>query len=115
MGSHLRGKEDLDVWDESRAKLAKAERMGLGDRLFAQLRISYDALGKSERRMFLDVATVFLGRRAGTALRAWRACVAQHALLCGAQPCSCAPTQSGHLRKLLCSSMDRAQTCCAHG
>ena len=75
MASHLRGKEDLDVWDESLAKLANAERMGLDDRLFTQLRISFDALGKSERRMFLDAATVFLGRRADMALRAWRACV----------------------------------------
>ena len=76
MGSHLRSKEDLDVWDESLAKLAKAERMGLDSRLFTQLRISYDALDRSEQRMFLDAATVFLGRRADSALRAWRACVA---------------------------------------
>ena len=80
MGSHLRGKVDLEVWDESLAKLANAERMGLDDRLFTTLRISYDALDRSERRMFLDAATVFLGRRADMALRAWRACVPQEIL-----------------------------------
>ena len=81
MGSHLRGKVDLDMWDESLAKLANAERMGLDSRLFTTLRISYDALDRSERRMFLDAATVFLGRRADMALRAWRACVPQDTLI----------------------------------
>ena len=42
------------------------------ERLFASLRISYDSLESSQRRMFLDAAFFFLGRSADTALRAWK-------------------------------------------
>ena len=79
MGAHLRQAGDcLERWDEALDNLAKAEDgMGHGSagKLFGRLRVSYDALTPPEKRMFLDAATIFLGRRADTVKRAWRACV----------------------------------------
>ena len=75
MGAHLRqAGNDLEEWDEALAKLQNAERLELdsSDTLFKRLRISYDALDAPEQRMFLDAATVFLGRRADTVKCAWR-------------------------------------------
>ena len=75
MGAHLRhAGDDMDEWDEALAKLHSAERLELDSSgtLFERLRISYDALAAPERRMFLDAATVFLGRRAHTVVCAWR-------------------------------------------
>lgn len=77
MGAHLRQAGNrLELWDEALAKLAKAEDgMGHGSagKIFGRLRVSYDALEAPEKRMFLDAATIFLGRRADTVKRAWRA------------------------------------------
>ena len=76
MGSHLRQAGDrLELWDEALAKLEKAENVGKGSsgKLFGRLRVSYDALDVPEQRMFLDAATIWLGRRANTVKRAWRA------------------------------------------
>ena len=75
MGALMRhAGDDLEVWDEALAKLANAERLELDSSgaLFERLRISYDALDAPEQRMFLDAATVFLGRRADTVICAWR-------------------------------------------
>ena len=76
MGSHLRQAGDrLVLWDEALAKLEKAENVGVGSsgKLFGRLRVSYDALDISDQRMFLDVATMWLGRRTNTVKRAWTA------------------------------------------
>lgn len=74
MGAHLRHVgNDVEEWDEALAKLRNAERLESGA-LFEQLRISYDALAAPEQRMFLDAATIFLGRRADTVICAWRRC-----------------------------------------
>lgn len=75
MGAHLRhAGDDLEEWDEALAKLRNAERLELDSSgtLFERLRISYDALAAPEQRMFLDAATIFLGRRADTVICAWR-------------------------------------------
>lgn len=76
MGSHLRQAGDrLVLWDEALAKLEKAENVGIGSsgKLFGRLRVSYDALDSSDQRMFLDAATMWLGRRTNTVKRAWTA------------------------------------------
>ena len=60
------------MWHEALMMLQNARDLPTGvDRLFASLRISYNALEDDQKRMFLDAAFFFLGRRADTALRAW--------------------------------------------
>ena len=94
MGAHLRhAGDDLDVWDEALAKLRNAERLELdsSDTLFERLRISYAALAAPEQRMFLDAATIFLGRRADTVICAWRRQGFGALVICK-QPChACRP------------------------
>ena len=74
--SSLRGEEgEQELWQEAQRMLQSATDLPDGEeQLFARLRISYNALGDDQRRMFLDAAFFFLGRRADTALRAWTGC-----------------------------------------
>ena len=71
--SSLRGRErEQQLWRDALNMLQSAEDMPEGEeRLFASLRISYTALKSDQRRMFLDAAFFFLGRRVDTALPAW--------------------------------------------
>ena len=76
MGAHLsslRGHErEQEMWREALSMLQRARDLPAGqEQLFASLRISYDALEVDQRRMFLDTAFFFLGRRADTAVHAW--------------------------------------------
>ena len=76
VGAHLstfRGQEqEQDMWHEALMTLQKARKLSTWtQRLFASLRISYDALQQDQMRMFLDTAFFFLGRRADTAVHAW--------------------------------------------
>ena len=75
MGAHLsslRGLEDEEeAWCEALKMLMEAEDPP-DRRLFASLSISYNGLKADQRRMFLDAAFFFLGRRADTAKHAWR-------------------------------------------
>ena len=77
MGAHLsslRGqKREEEMWGEALRMLQSARDLPAGEeRLFASLRISYDALEDDKKRMFLDVAFFLLGRRADTATQAWK-------------------------------------------
>lgn len=78
MGAHLsslRGQEhEQGGWRAALGMLQSAEELPEEERLYASLRISYDALGDAQRRMFLDAAFFFLGRRADTAVHAWQGC-----------------------------------------
>ncbi len=72
--SSLRGQErEQQLWREALQMLRIARELPEGEeQLFESLRISYDALKEDEqRRMFLDAAFFFLGRRADTAVHAW--------------------------------------------
>ena len=76
LGAHLRslrGKErEQKMWYEALKMLRKAVKLPSGrDKLFASLRVSYDALGGDQQRMFLDAAFFLLNRRTDTALHAW--------------------------------------------
>ena len=89
MGAHLsslRGQEnEQDMWRESLKMLQSSHELPAAEeRLFASLRISYDALEDSQKRMFLDTAFFFLGRRITTALSAWEGygCNATHSQSC---------------------------------
>ena len=63
------------MWREALQMLQNARDLPAGqERLFASLRISYDALEHDQRRMFLDAAFFFLERRADTAMHAWKGC-----------------------------------------
>ena len=74
--SSLRGHEyEQEMWREALQMLQRAEDLPEEEeRLFASLRISYDALKHTQKRMFLDAAFFFLGRCADTALHAWKGC-----------------------------------------
>ena len=79
MGAHLcsfRGQErEQEIWHEALTMLRSAAELPAGQELlFARLRTSYDALNSEQKRMFFDAAFFFLGRRADTALHAWRGC-----------------------------------------
>ena len=70
--SSIRGHEhERDMWRQALKMLKCAEDLPEEERLFASLRISYNALKDFQKRMFLDVAFFFLGRRADTAVHAW--------------------------------------------
>ena len=61
------------MWHEALEMLQNAKDLSGGhEQLFASLRISYDALTDYQRRMFLDAAFFFLGRRVDTAKHAWK-------------------------------------------
>ena len=63
------------MWLEALKLLQSAKDLPQGEeQLFASLRISFDALPDQEKRMFLDAASFFLGRRANTAMHAWKGC-----------------------------------------
>ena len=79
MGAHmgsLRGQErEQEMWLEALEMLRSAEDLPEEEeRLFASLRISYDALKDTQKRMFLDAPFFFLGRCADTAINAWQGC-----------------------------------------
>ena len=78
MGAHLsslRGQQhEQGRWCQALEILQSAEELPEEERLYASLRISYDALEDAQKRMFLDAAFFFLGRRADTAVHAWQGC-----------------------------------------
>ena len=75
MGSLRRHEHEQEMWREALGMLRRAEDLPKGKkRLFAMLRISYDALSDAQQRMFLDAAFFFLRRRVDTAIHAWKGC-----------------------------------------
>ena len=59
------------MWREALEMLQSAEDLP-DQRLFTSLRITYNALKDDQRRMFLDAAYFFLGRRADMAKHVWK-------------------------------------------
>ncbi|CAM6106252.1 unnamed protein product [Calypogeia fissa] len=73
-GSYLRKhKTDATAWKQTLDKLGKAQAVtGLrDDRVWASLRISYDALSDEEKEMFIEAGTCFCGQPLEVALAAW--------------------------------------------
>ena len=60
------------MWRKTLEVLQSAKDLPVEQQLLAGLRISYGALNDVQQRMFLDAAFFFLGRRADTAMRAWK-------------------------------------------
>ncbi|CAM6082918.1 unnamed protein product [Calypogeia fissa] len=74
MGSYLKKhKTDATVWKQTLDKLEKAQAVtGLrDDRVWASLRINYDALSDEEKGMFIEAGTYFFQQRLELALAAW--------------------------------------------
>eukprot|EP00253_Pinus_taeda_P021417 PITA_21417 len=67
LGALLRGKDDLKLW---KAQLRKTSKV-LPEDIRSTLRISYDALDKEEKEIFLDIACFFIGKDRDTAIRVW--------------------------------------------
>eukprot|EP00253_Pinus_taeda_P028236 PITA_28236 len=67
LGALLRGKDDLKLWN---AQLRKTSKV-LPEDIRSTLRISYDALDKEEKEIFLDIACFFIGEDRDTAIRVW--------------------------------------------
>ena len=78
MGAHLGSltgqQREQGGWREALEVLQSAVVLPEEERLYASLRISYDALEDAQKRMFLDAAFFFLGRRADTAVHALEGC-----------------------------------------
>jgi hypothetical protein len=67
LGALLRGKDDLKYWN---AQLRKTSKILPSD-IQSRLKISYDALDKEEKQIFLDIACFFIGEDRDTAIRIW--------------------------------------------
>eukprot|EP00253_Pinus_taeda_P019269 PITA_19269 len=67
LGALLHGKDDLKLWN---AQLRKTSKV-LPEDIRSTLRISYDALDKEEKEIFLDIACFFIGEDRDTAIRVW--------------------------------------------
>ncbi|CAM6096421.1 unnamed protein product [Calypogeia fissa] len=74
IGSYLRGhKTNVSIWKETICKLGKAQSVNgvRNDRVWASLRVSYDALSPEEQGMFIDAGTFFCEKPVDEALAAW--------------------------------------------
>ncbi|GLJ47264.1 hypothetical protein SUGI_0998050 [Cryptomeria japonica] len=67
LGGQLYGESSKDYWQ---AELEKLSRI-LPDDIKSRLKISYDALDKEEKEMFLDIACFFIGWRSSWAIAVW--------------------------------------------
>lgn len=67
IGSLLRGEEDQTVWRETLEKLRNAPNETVQEKL----RISYDSLKNKEKKLFLDIACLFIGTDKRIATYLW--------------------------------------------
>ncbi|KAH9289105.1 hypothetical protein KI387_033222, partial [Taxus chinensis] len=67
LGAHLYGKKSRDYWE---SLLDKISRILPAD-IRQTLQVSYDALDKEEKEMFLDVACFFIGDKKSAAIAVW--------------------------------------------
>jgi hypothetical protein len=67
LGALLHGKDDLKYWNEQLLKASKV----LPSDIQRTLQISYDALDKEEKQIFLDIACFFIGEDRDTAIKIW--------------------------------------------
>ncbi|CAM6119028.1 unnamed protein product [Calypogeia fissa] len=76
-GKYLRNRS-IDIWDLALTKIGRVESLNGTtedkDELVSTLAWSYDSLGESEKKMFLDVAIFFHGERLTKARKVWRMC-----------------------------------------
>eukprot|EP00253_Pinus_taeda_P030457 PITA_30457 len=66
IGAHLHGK-DTSYWGDELNKLGRI----LPNEIKQSLQISYDALGREEQQIFLDIACFFIGEDKDMAVRIW--------------------------------------------
>ncbi|GLJ11110.1 hypothetical protein SUGI_0143240 [Cryptomeria japonica] len=67
LGAQLHGRKSKDYW---KSQLNKILRILPGE-IKQRLQVSYDALDKEEREMFLDVACFFIGKEKSKVIAAW--------------------------------------------
>jgi GTPase SAR1 family protein len=67
LGALLHGENDISLWD---AHLDRLRKM-LHPNIQETLQISYEALNTEDRKMFLDIACVFIGENKDMAIRIW--------------------------------------------
>lgn len=72
MGTYL-GNKTPNVWKKGLLRLRAADDFMGNERVFRQLRISYDGLCDQEKQLFLDVATVMVGWKREDAEAIWEA------------------------------------------
>ncbi|KAG0567869.1 hypothetical protein KC19_7G168100 [Ceratodon purpureus] len=71
IGSLLKGEKDIRIWEEVLVNLQLHEALEYDDRVFNQLKLSFDSLEAREKDMFLDVACFFLGTDEDLAIETW--------------------------------------------
>lgn len=67
LGSQLHGESSEKIWQSQLNKLFRI----MPDDIKSKLKISYDALDKEEKEMFLDVACFFIGWKNSEAIAVW--------------------------------------------
>ncbi|GLJ08765.1 hypothetical protein SUGI_0095310 [Cryptomeria japonica] len=67
LGSLLCGESSQNYWQSQLDKLSRI----VPDDIKSRLKISYDALDKEEKEMFLDIAGCFIGGRSSRAIAVW--------------------------------------------
>ncbi|XP_059073352.1 TMV resistance protein N-like [Cryptomeria japonica] len=67
LGGQLYGCSSKDLWKDVLHKISRI----LPDDIINRLRVSYDALDKEEKQMFLDIACFFIGEDKKTAIAVW--------------------------------------------
>ncbi|KAG6556785.1 hypothetical protein Mapa_001731 [Marchantia paleacea] len=60
LGKYLGRNNDEETWKHTLKGLAEAEELTGDEKLWAQLKLSYDSLDHEEKEMFLDVASFFV-------------------------------------------------------
>ena len=71
IGSLLKGIKDVRIWEEVLLNLQRHEALEYNDKLFHQLKLSFDSLEAREKDMFLDVACFLLGTEKNIAIEIW--------------------------------------------
>ncbi|KAL2611280.1 hypothetical protein R1flu_022972 [Riccia fluitans] len=71
IGQYLETTQEKGIWKETLESLSKVGEGIHEDEVLKKLQVSYDQIGKEEKEMFMDVATIFCGNKKARRLVPW--------------------------------------------
>jgi len=71
MGALLKDEKDIHIWEEVLSNLQRHDALEYHDKIFHQLKLSFDSLEGKEKDMFLDVACFLLGTGKILSIEIW--------------------------------------------